>query len=198
MVQTNTGPADRRTEAVKDEAVEHAHDLKDTAVEHAEAVTREATGKVIDVAHDVRRELESQGDTQARRLGGAVHDASRQLHDMADRAEPGQVGRMTRQLAGGAERLAGRLEAGGLQGVGDDLRGFARRQPGMFLFAAGVAGFVATRVLRNAGSSSDSSGPSSTTMSQPGPVVGSTSPPRPVGEISTAETPASPSLSETS
>jgi hypothetical protein len=189
MVQTNTGPADSRTEAVKDEAVEHAHDLKEAAVEHAGAVTEEAKGKVIDVAHDVRRELESQGDAQTRRLGGAVHDASRQLHDMADRAEPGQVGRMTRQLAGGAERLAGRLEAGGLQGVGDDLRGFARRRPGMFLCAAGVAGFVATRVLRSGGSSSDSSGPSpsSTAMSRPR-----------VGEISATETPSSPSSSETS
>jgi hypothetical protein len=172
MVQTNTGTdPNGQPQAVKDEALGKASDLKDTAVEHAGAVTQEAKGKAIDVAHDVRRELESQGDTQARRLGGALRDTSRQLHDMADGAEPGQVSQMTRQLAGGAERLAGRLEEGGLQGIGDDVRDFARRQPGMFLFAAGVAGFVATRVLRNASGTraSDSSAPSSPLMSQPAP-----------------------------
>jgi hypothetical protein len=151
MVQTNTATdPDGQSQAVKEELLEKAADLKDTAVEHAGAVTREAKGKAIDVAQDVRRELENQGDEQARRLGGALRDTSRQLRDMADGAEPGQVGQMTRQLASSAERLAGRLEDGGLQGVGDDLRNFARRQPGMFLLATGVAGFVATRVLRNA------------------------------------------------
>jgi hypothetical protein len=44
------------------------------------------------------------------------------------------------------------LEEGGLQGVGDDLRTFARRQPALFIAATATAGFVITRLLRNASS----------------------------------------------
>ena len=69
---------------------------------------------------------------------------------MASAGQPGPVPDMTRQLAGKSRQVASRLEEGGVQGVGDDLRQFARRQPGLFLAAAGLAGFVVTRTLRNA------------------------------------------------
>ena len=142
---------------VKDQALDQAHELKDTSVEHVSAVTQEAKEKAINVGHDVRRELENQGDTQARRLATTLRDTGRQLHDMADGAEPGPLGQATRQLAGGTDRLAGRLEEGGIHGVADDLRGFAQRQPAIFLLAAGAAGFVVTRMLRSTGASSSAS-----------------------------------------
>ena len=115
------------------------------------AVTQEAKEKATNVAHDIRRELESQGDSQAKRLATTLHDAGRQLHDMANGAEPGPLTQVTRQLAEGTERLAGRVDDGGLHGIGDELRGFARRQPVLFLVAAGTAGFLVTRMLRHAG-----------------------------------------------
>jgi hypothetical protein len=142
---------------VKGQAVEQAHELKDTSVEHVSAVAQEAKAKAVNVGQDVRRELETQGDTQARRLATTLRDTGRQLQDMADGAEPGPVGRVTRQLADGTDRLAGRLEEDGIHGVAEDLRGFAQRQPVVFLLAAGAAGFVVTRMLRGASGSSDAS-----------------------------------------
>jgi hypothetical protein len=142
---------------VKEQAVDQAHELKDTSVEHAGAVAQEAKEKAINVGHDVRRELESQGNTQAQRLATTLRDTGRQLNDMADGAEPGPLGQATRQLAGGADRLAGRLQEEGIHGVADDLRAFAQRQPIVFLLAAGAAGFVVTRMLRSAGASSGAS-----------------------------------------
>ena len=142
---------------VKEQAVEQAHELKDTSVEHVSAVAQEAKEKALNVGHDVRRELENQGDTQARRLATTLRDTGRQLHDMADGAEPGPLGQATRQLAGGTDRLAGRLEEDGIHGVADDLRAFAQRQPVVFLLAAGAAGFVVTRMLRSTGASSGAS-----------------------------------------
>ncbi len=59
---------------VKDQAVEQAHELKDTSVEHVSAVAQEAKEKAINVGHDVRRELENQGNTQARRLATTLRD----------------------------------------------------------------------------------------------------------------------------
>lgn len=157
MVQTND--LSGQEPDTKDVARDQASGLKDTAVEHVGAVTEEAKAKATDVVHDVRRELETQGDAQAKRLATVLRDAGRQLQDMADGAEAGPVGQVTRQLASGTERFAGRLEHGGLQGVGEDLRGFARRQPGLFLVAAGVAGFVVTRMLRSASSAQPAPGP---------------------------------------
>ena len=86
------------------------------------AVTQEAKEKATNVAHDIRQELESQGESQAKRLATTLHDAGRQLHDMANGAEPGPLTQVTRQLADGTERLAGRVDDGGIHGIGDELR----------------------------------------------------------------------------
>ena len=157
MADTTAGiDSGSQVQAAKDEAVERVHDLTATTAEHAGAVKDEAKGKALDVAHDVRRELESQGDVQAKRVASTLHDVGSQLNDMAANGQPGAVTDVTRQVADKSRQLASRLEEGGVQGVGDDLRRFARRQPGLFLAAAGVAGFVLTRVLRNASLSQSS------------------------------------------
>ena len=168
---TESGDNRGESTAVKEQAVEQAHQLKDTSVERASAVTQEAKEKAINVGHDVRRELENQGETQARRLATTLRDTGRQLNDMADGAEAGPLSQATRQLASGTDRLAGRLEEGGIHGVADDLRAFAQRQPVMFLVAAGAAGFIVTRVLRSAGASS---GSSSSPARMPTPSSGGT------------------------
>ncbi len=155
MAQSDSGDSTSQgttVAEVKDQAVDQAHELKDTAVEHATAVTQEAKEKATNVAHEIRQELETQGESQAQRVATALHDAGRQLHGMADGAESGPLTQVTRQLAEGTERLAGRVEDGGIHGVGDELRTFARRQPVLFLVAAGTAGFLVTRMLRHAGS----------------------------------------------
>jgi hypothetical protein len=150
MVETSSTGVPEQAQAAKDEAINRAGDLKDTALEHVGAVTSDAKDKATDVARDVRRELETQGDTQAKRAASVLHDVGSQLTDMASAGQPGPVSDVTRQLADKSRQVASRLEEGGVQGVGDDLRQFARRQPGLFLAAAGLAGFVATRLLRNA------------------------------------------------
>jgi len=150
MADTTTGTnATSRAELAKDEAVDHVNDLTATTAQHASEMKDGAKSQALNVARDVRRELESQGDAQAKRASSTLRDVGSQLHDMADRGQPGAVTDVTRELADRSHQLASRLDQGGLQGVGDDLRGFARHQPGLFLAAAGVAGFVLARVLRN-------------------------------------------------
>jgi len=139
-----------QAQVAKDEAVDRVHDLTATTAEHAGAVKEEAKGKALNVVHDVRHELESQGNVQAKRAASTLRDVGSQLHEMAGGAQPGAVTDVTRQLAEKSTRFASRLDEAGVQGVGEDLRRFARRQPGLFLAAAGLAGFVVTRMLRNA------------------------------------------------
>jgi len=149
MVDTTSTGAPGQAQAAKEEAMNQASDLKDTAREHVGAMTDDAKEKATNVAHDVRRELETQGDTQAKRAASALHNVGSQLSDMANAGQPGPVVDVTRQLADKSRQIASRLEERGVQGVGGDLRRFARRQPGLFLAAAGVTGFLVTRMLRN-------------------------------------------------
>jgi len=147
--------ASRATEAVSSQASE----LKDAAKDHAGAVVTEAREQARNVMNDARDQLQQQADQQARRAGDGLHAASDQLRSMADAGQPGVVTDLTRQLAGGLERVSDRIGEGGLKAVGDDLRSFARRQPGLFLLGAGVAGFLAARAIRASGTPSSGAEP---------------------------------------
>jgi hypothetical protein len=162
MAETRTASeTGSKVQATKEEAVDRAHDLSSSTAKHAAAVKNEAKDKAVTVARDVRQELETQGDVQAKRVASALHDVGGQLQSMAESGQPGAVTDLTRQVADKSRQFASRLEDGGVEGVSDDLRHFARRQPGVFLAAAGVAGFVVTRLLRNASQLGTDSAPSS-------------------------------------
>jgi len=156
VVQTSSSSVPEQAQATKEEAVGQAGALKDTALEHVGTLTGDVKDRASGVARDVRGELESQADSQAKRAASMLHDVGTQLTDMAEGAQPGAVQDVTRQLASRSRQVATRLEEHGVQGVGDDLRRFARRQPGLFLTAAGVAGFVVARVFRSAQSAQGS------------------------------------------
>lgn len=186
MVETSSSGVPEQAQAAKDEAINQAGVLKETALEHVGTLTSDAKDRATDVARDVRRELESQGDSQAKRAASMLHDVGTQLTDMASGAEPGPVQQVTRQLADKSRQVATRLDEDGVQGVGDDLRRFARRQPGLFLAAAGLAGFVVTRVLRNAQSGGLANGNSDATTDElQAPPVVAASPATPVSALGT-------------
>ena len=59
-----TGGAPSQVQETKEQAKGQAHEVAATVAEHAGAVTQEAKGKATAVVHDVRRELQTQGDWQ--------------------------------------------------------------------------------------------------------------------------------------
>jgi hypothetical protein len=133
--------------AVREEAAREAATVKDRALEETGAVVGEAKRQAGHVADEARQELRRQGDEQAHRLAGGLHDTGRQLHAMAD-AGDGLVADLARQASDRVEHLATTLDQRGLDGVAQDVRGFARRRPGLFLAAAGAAGFAVARAIR--------------------------------------------------
>jgi hypothetical protein len=150
--------AERANDTTK-EATEQARRVKDTAVEQATGMAQDAKAKAFDVVGEARQQLSGEADTQAKRVAGALSDVSRQVRSMKESADPGPVRELTGRAAGALDGVAERLDAGGVQGVVDDLSRFARRRPGAFLLGAALAGFAAARVLRNSaaagGGSSD-------------------------------------------
>jgi hypothetical protein len=158
MTETTSGTRAREAAGtVTNEVTERASELKDTAAEHVGAVASEAKDQARNVMDQTRSELGRQLDEQGRRMGEAVRQASQQLQSMAGSGEPGVVTDLTRQLGDGLANVARTVEQDGVQGIADDLRSFARRQPGLFLAGAGIAGFLVARLLRS-GAMSASSG----------------------------------------
>jgi hypothetical protein len=174
-----TNETSNRTDAVKEGASnvatatrEEGQRVAGTAKDEMQHVGGEAIDRARDVAVDLRDEARRQANEQGTRVAQALHDASRQLHSMGDATDAGMVADLTHQAASRTEAIASRLDARGVDGVLDDVRSYARRKPGTFLLAAGVAGFIVGRLARNAsGVVSGSQNQTTGTPSQPQPAL---------------------------
>jgi hypothetical protein len=159
-MDADSPPAGGVTEAARDQAGQ----LKETSADAA----RQVAGTVMDKASDVTSDL----GQQTRRLAGETRDqlveqASRQkeravqslrsvgdeLRGMAEHGQSGLGAQLAQQGAGFTDRAADYLQKHEPGDVLDEVRGFARRKPGMFLLAAAAAGLVAGRLTRALASS---------------------------------------------
>ena len=128
-----------------------AHSMADTAKDEGRAVMETAKGETARLASDARAELHKQGDAQTRRLAERVRDVGNQLEGVQRGEAPsGAVASVVSEAADRANRLAARLDSGGIEAVAADVKQFARRRPGVFLIGAFGLGIVAGRTLRNA------------------------------------------------
>jgi hypothetical protein len=93
-------------------------------------------------------------------------------------APSGAVGDLTRQAADRLQTAAGYLESKQPNELLNDVRAFASRRPGAFLFGAAVAGFAVGRLVKGAGVGPGTSGSSGSGASG-GSGVSSSLPPRP-------------------
>lgn len=141
------GAADAATTA-KDQATEVAA----TAADEAKAVAQDAATHARRLVGETREQLRTQASDQTERLTQTLKDVSQQLRSLADGngAAPGMVGDLTAQLASTTNRLASRLDEGGLDAALGDVKRFARNRPVLFLAAAAGAGFMAGRLIKAA------------------------------------------------
>jgi hypothetical protein len=137
---------------VKDEIKSQGHDVASSAKQEAGALAQEARAQAGNVIGNARDQLEEQADVQTRKIGEGIQTARRQLQSMTEGAEPGMVTSLARQLADSLGSIGDTIDRGGVRALADDVRSFARRQPGLFLVGAGAAGFLTARLLRHAGS----------------------------------------------
>ncbi|MCW3819749.1 hypothetical protein ONA91_35470 [Micromonospora sp. DR5-3] len=120
-------------------AAEQGRQVAAQARQEARHLTGEATSQVRDQAR-----------SQQHRAAEGLRGLGRDLGSMADRgADSGLAGQAVRQAATVADRAAGWLDEREPGEVLDDMRGYARQHPGMFLAGAAVAGVLAGRLTRN-------------------------------------------------
>lgn len=170
QITTSNPPASSssgKVEQAKDvasDAVGRAQTVAGEAGEQAKAVARDARDQVRQLVDRTRQNLDEEARNRSRQAAGGLRTFAEQLGALAsgDTAGAGAMGDYARQGRERLSSLADRLEDGP-SAVLDDVRRFARRQPALFLAAAGAVGFVAGRMLRagkEAASDGDSVGTS--------------------------------------
>jgi hypothetical protein len=168
------------------EAASKAGEVATTAKEQATTVAAQGKEEVKSVAQEAsqharrmmtesRNELRTQADTQTTRVVEGLRQISQQLQSMAgsvdDSSSP--VVSLVGQAASTTDRMASRLDEGGIDGLLDDTRRLARNRPGMFLLGALGAGMVAGRMLKGTKSAA-SSAPDALVSDGYGSSVGAT------------------------
>lgn len=185
--------------AVKDTATDAAKDVAHVAKDEAASVAHETKMQLQDLYAQSRREFGDQAAKQQRRAADGLRSMGDELASMARNAEGNGmaadlVQRASDRISGAATWLSDRDP----EGVLYEVKSFARRKPGVFIFGAAVAGVLVGRLTRAlAAGAKDSSGsdmqaqrrssmPAGGSMSTPPPPVSSGTVGSPMGSPTSA------------
>lgn len=170
------GTAREQAGVVADTAKAKGSEVAQTAKEQASTVINETKQQASDVLGQVKEQATSQAEAQRDRATESLRSLSDELRTMAEQG--GQSGMATtaaQQISQRMDDLAGFLEQREPGDLINEVRTFARRRPGAFLFGAVVAGVVAGRMFKGATADSTSS-TSGRSSGAPGlPAVGADS-----------------------
>lgn len=174
-------------------------DTERPRVEETEAVAREEArrvgdsarreaGRVVDEARHQGRELYEEARARARdearnqtdRAAEGLRAVSADMRKLsADEQTETSLGSWMEQGADRLDDFAARVSERGFDGVMEDVKGFARRNPGTFLGISFGVGLLAGRLARNMEmDSGDTAGPMVTTAQERGVIERSRRPDR--------------------
>jgi hypothetical protein len=143
------------TEKTAQTARAEAGAVAGTVKEETRNVAQEAQEQASSALHQVQDDVRARANEEATKFAQTLHATSRQLQSMAGAAaDDGVASSLVREGANVTERIASRLDQGGVDAVMGDARAFARRRPGAFLLGAVTAGFLSGRLVRNLGGGS--------------------------------------------
>lgn len=188
-----TTSASDRAQQVAGTAADEGRNVAGTAKDEAAKVTSEAKGQAKNLFSEATTQVDQQSRMQKDRLAETLRSFSDDLDAMAgDRS--GLAADLTQQVAQRARGLSTHLGSKDPQGLLQDVRGFARRKPGLFLLGSLAAGVAAGRLLRgaqeapgptSAGAGAESDGSpyydGGTPKPQPAPPAATTVPPTGTG-----------------
>ncbi|MET8349701.1 MULTISPECIES: hypothetical protein [unclassified Micromonospora] len=164
--QGATGTAQQaRQEAsrVGQQAAQAGGQVAHTAAEQGGQVAAEARQQARNLTGEATSELREQARSQQQRAVDGLRDLGQGLNSMAEQDGDSRLaGQAVRRAGDAAQRAAGWLDGREPGDVLDEVRTYARRNPGMFLAGAAVAGLLVGRLARgltSAGGAGMSGGP---------------------------------------
>jgi len=132
-------------EQAKQQSQQLASQARQQASELASRGTEQAKSQLANQKHNASQRLTP--------IQSALRESAQQLRNQGQ----GQVGDYAEKAADQVERFSTYLRQTEVDENADEVRGFARRRPGLFLGSAAAVGFFATRFLKSSSSSSSSS-----------------------------------------
>ncbi|HET9858744.1 MAG TPA: hypothetical protein VFQ19_03095 [Nocardioidaceae bacterium] len=143
-------------------AADETRRVADVAKNEAQNVAGEAKAQAHHLLDEARTQVDEQSRTQRDRLVNTLRTFSDDLEQMASQGgRSGMATDVARQVAGKTRDLSSHLDGREPSDLLDDVRGFARRKPGMFLLGAVAAGVAAGRLTRGARDAQSNNGQSS-------------------------------------
>jgi hypothetical protein len=130
-----------------------------TAKEQGREVVGEATRQARNLYGEARAQLAGQTGEQQRRAASGLRSLADEMRTMAQNSgQAGPVTELAHQAADRVHGVAGWLEERQPGDVLNEVKDYARRNPGTFLVGAAVLGVLAGRLTRSLSAASDSTG----------------------------------------
>jgi hypothetical protein len=155
--QSDSSGVREQARNVGSQATQAGGDVARTAKEQGREVAGEATRQARNLYGEARSQLASQTGEQQRRAAGGLRSLADELRSMAEKGgQSGAVSEFARQSADRVHGVAGWLETREPGDIINEVRDYARRNPGTFLVGAAALGVLAGRLTRNLASASGS------------------------------------------
>lgn len=148
--QGKVDAAKHEASELADVSLEQAGNVAGTARDEAAGVMRETTSQVKDLYAQTQSELKEQAAVQQQRVASGLRALGDELGGMAASSETqGMASDVVRQVSDRAGSIASWLDARDPGSLLTEVKSYARKNPGMFIAVAGLAGLVAGRLTRS-------------------------------------------------
>jgi hypothetical protein len=134
------------TEQAKQQSQQLAHQARQQASELASRTTEQAKSQLTNQKHNASQRMVP--------IQSALRESAQQLRNQGQ----GQVGEYAEKAADQVERFSTYLRQTEVDEIMDEVRGFARRRPGLFLGSAAAVGFLASRFFKSTSEEASSAG----------------------------------------
>ncbi|MET0235664.1 MAG: hypothetical protein ABW224_13555 [Kibdelosporangium sp.] len=162
-----------QAQAVGSTAVQSGEQVMHTVGDQTKRVVEETTRQARNLLDEGRQQLTEQARDSQQKAAQGLHTLADQLDEMRSSTDGSGIGpEVVHQAAGHARTAADWLENRQPGDLLTELRGFARRKPGLFLAGAAVAGILVGRLTRGVvtAQSSDSTGGAKKPADDSGPA----------------------------
>jgi hypothetical protein len=161
---STTDVAKDQASTVASTAAQAGSQVASTAADQAKQVTQETRRQAQDLVQQGRQQLQEQARTGQQKAGQGLSSLAEELRTMVEggQTSSGPATDLVRQAGDKLEELAGWVQNREPGDLVNELRGFARRRPGVFLLGAAVAGVVAGRLTTGVVAAHKDDSPSST------------------------------------
>ncbi|NES12431.1 MULTISPECIES: hypothetical protein [Micromonospora] len=156
---TNGGGVRDQARQVGSETANAGGAVAQTAKEQGKEVVGEAKRQARNLYGEARDQLTSQTGQQQQRAAGGIRSLAEEMRSMAQHGGgSGPVTELAHQAADRMHGVAGWLEQREPGDLLNEVKNYARRNPGTFLVGAALLGVVAGRLTRNIAAVGDGAG----------------------------------------